>query len=177
MNEETHELLHQEYEFMKLNQRNCRKVQELLKTKEVKDFIKYASLDFNVLKSGYRVYTINELLEKLIYKYTQRIAYEDTNKIYVFMNSFKVIDGKQYFFEDDFNYYDYKTYHDIERYMDEQVPKVQFNKFKKKSIILKAPDNMDRELFYKKVQLEFFKEVLKTDQENAKKLILERYGR
>ena len=61
--------------------------------------------------------------------------------------------------------------------MDEQVPKVQFNKFKKKSIILKAPDNMDRELFYKKVQLEFFKEVLKTNQENAKKLILEKYGR
>ena len=175
MNEETHELLHQEYEFMKLNQRNCRKVQELLKTKEVKDFIKYASLDYNVLKSGYRVYTINELLEKLINKYTQRIAYEDTNRIYVFMNSFKVINGKTYYFEDEFNYFDYKTYHDIERSIEEQVSYNQFNNFIKKSIILKAPNNIDREVFYKKVQFDFFK--VKSNQENAKRLILEKYGR
>ena len=177
MNEETHELLKQDFENIMKNQQRCKRVQKLLETKDVKDFIKYASLDYCVLKSGYRVYTMSELMNKLIEKYTHLISYGDTNRIYVFINSFKVIDGKQYYFEDDFNYYDYKTYHDIERHVDEQVPRVQFKKFEKKSIILKAPVNMDREVFYKKVQLEFFREVLKTNQENAKKKILEKYGR
>ena len=139
MNEETYELLKQDFENIKINQQRCRKIQKLLETKEVKDFIKLASLDYGVLKSGYKVYSLNELIEKLIYKYTQFMPYGETNRIYVFKNSFKVINGTQYFFEDDFDYYDYKTYHDIERLVDEQVPKVQFKNFEKKSIILKAP--------------------------------------
>ena len=177
MKEETHELLKQDFEKYQKNQHDCRKVQKLLETKDVKDFIKYASLDYSALKAGYKVYTMDELMEILINKYSQGIDSEDTNRIYVFINSFKVINGSPYYFNEEFDFYDYKTYHDIEKRNDEQIPKNQFKKFEKKSIILKAPDNMDRELFYKKVQLEFYKELLKGSQEDAKKKILEKYGR
>ena len=177
MKKDTYVSLKEDFQSLKKYQLRCRKIQSLLKEENVKEFIDLASLDYNAFVTNYKVYSNDEIIKKIIFKYTNLIKRDDTNKLYVLINAFKILNGYTYFVNDDLPY-DFKTYHNLEMFDDEVLPFHAIRVFEKNNNILVVPENiLDRNTYYKKIQLEFFKELIKSDQESAKKLILEKYGR
>ena len=175
MNKDTYDNMLKDYEYIKDNQAKCRRIQKLLLDEKVKEFIKLSNMDYSVIKSGYHVYLQDEVIKMLIDKTINNINYKDNNKIYVLINSFKVIDNKQYYFKDESLGIDYRTYHNLEAKDVEVVPYHMIKRFEKNNKVIINHTHLDNELFYKKVQLEFFKYMLKNSQRKSKELILKKY--
>ena len=116
-------------------------------------------------------------IERFIYNIKQN----ETNKIYVYLGTYKYtdeIDIVHSAVDERTKYNDpkanYRMYRDLEQYDTLILSIKDSSVFEKENIIIK-PNSIFLEREYYKIQEEFFDEILKSNQKKAKKRILNKY--
>lgn len=157
------------------------RINQLVNDEKVKEFIELLSID-----KKYLLVDRDKLLQKVL----DNFRINETNNIYVCFGTYYTEINPFYTknsIQNENPYTKYKRYRNIENlvdkvaYTDSYFPrygqKVLIDDFEKENIVLN-PHNTTYNLngFYE-VRMDYFNETINTDQNNAKKLILEKYPR
>ena len=164
-----------------LHNEKAKRIKELLKDPKVKEYIKLMNLGTPMLKQIKK--TDEEIISSFYSKYTYRIKENETNKIFVYLGTYKY--SKDYDIchytpdiqvDYDSDKADYRLYQDLEDSSSKLIPIKQCEQFEKENIII-IPNTRYRRKEYYDIRQEFFIKAIKKDQESAKKLVLKKYKR
>lgn len=172
-----------EEEKRKLSEYNYKnkRIKELMKEKEVKEFLALIDLTYQVGSTKKMV--TDDIIASMYYKYLYQIKDEDTNEIYVYMGTYKyseemdIVHGSrdirvQYDSIDA----DYRVYRNIEKSSSEQILINRCKEFEKTHTIINPKIVCYDKTFYE-IQKDFFIRAVKVNQESAKKLVLRKYSK
>lgn len=158
-----------------------KRIKELEKDSNVKEYISLIGL------SNYNKEFINdsdnEIIRYIYTKYICKIMENTTNKIYVYLGTFKYsneFDGVHSYSDIRIDYNDknadYRLYQDIELLYSKKVAIKDCNLFEKNNIVIN-PHSYYKMSEYYKIQREFFINSVKDSQENAKTIVLKKYSK
>lgn len=156
-----------------------KRMKELEKDPNVKEYINL----IKILEDDLNLINISD--KKLILSYyswyLNKIKDSETNKIYVYLGTFKyndeidIVHGSRDFrVKDDYKDADYKIYRNIESDRNVDIPIGKCEEFEKNNIIIKPKTYLNGKEYYN-IRDDFFVASIKTNQESAKKLILKKY--
>ena len=160
------------------NNRNKR-IKELVKNEEVKEFLNLTGLTYQPINTKKMV--TDDIIASIYYRYLYQINEEDTNEIYVYMGTYKYSDEIDIVHgSNDIRVsYDaidanYRLYRNIEKSSSEQVLISRCEEFEGKHTIINPRIAFSDAQFYK-IQKDFFIRAVKINQESAKKMLLRRH--
>ena len=161
----------------KLNNEKIKKIRKLEKNALIKEYLELIGQDKNneVIVNE----TYEQIIKRIYRKYLYQINEEDTNKIYVYIGTYKYTDSYDCEHYDEkvcYNHVcaDYRIYADIEQTGYVNLPILKCKKFEENNIII-DPKSFLKEKEYYKIQTEFFVKVAMSSQKSAKKMILKNY--
>lgn len=173
------EELNEKKQEIELHNEKIKKLKELLKEPKVKEYIKLMDQEIPSLKQIKK--TDEEIISTLYSKYAYRIKEDETNKIFVYLGTYKYSElyDIHHSIPDisvsyDSKEADYRKYQDIEDNFAKIIPIKQCEIFEKENIIIN-PNTRYKTKAYYEIRQEFFTRAIKKDQESAKKLILRKY--
>lgn len=163
-----------------------KKIKELEKNEIVKEYLKLLSMYGAMPKKI--SYSQENVIDSIIDNALSLIDKDSTNRIYVYLGTYKYIDLSEFddgvdevVKRDDKSAYK-REYFNIERKEVTEVPIALCDKFEKENIILYLKDSWeyyfsDAKDDAKRIQREFFKTVIDYDQEKAVKTIIKKYNK
>lgn len=178
LNQLRNELTQQKQAIEKANQEK-RRIKELLKSPFVKEYTSLLELEQSDLKLVKK--TDKEIISSFYHHYLHQIDPKDTNEIYVYLGTYHysietdIVHGSN---DERVDYSsplaDYRTYWNIEQPFAESISINKCEQFEKKHFIIN-PESYFKEREYYEIQKEFFIKAVKSNQTNAKKMILKKH--
>lgn len=161
--------------------KKVKRIKELIKDKKIKEFIELLNIEIPDLKQIKK--KDDEIISSYYSSYVYKINENETNKIYVYLGTYKYSEDYDIYratpdIRVDYNSKDanYREYRDIEDTFSKTINIKQCEKFEKENIIINPPTpTRYKEREYYQIQKEFFIKAIKKDQESAKKYILRKY--
>ena len=164
-------------EIKKYNQINneiIKKIKNLEYNPLIKEYLKL--INKNINNEEINNEKDEDIIKRIYKKYLFYINKDETNKIFVYLGTYRYFDCYIKEQRVDYNYKraDYRIYCDIEQLNHLYLPIINCYEFESNNIII-GTDTFFKEREFSKIQLEFFIESVKTNQESAKNKILNNY--
>ena len=163
-----------------INNKNKR-IKELLKDKNVKEFLGLTGLDYEAGSTKKMI--TDDIIASIYSKYIYLIREGDTNGLYVYLGTYKYSDevdivhgGRDYRVPYDSPHADYRVYKNLELWDSEHVLINRCDEFERIHTIINSKRAISDKIFYE-IQRDFFIRTVKTDQESAKKMVLRKYSK
>lgn len=182
MKEDTLTQIKNEVEITKLNiEKNntmLKRIKELEKNRYVREYLSLVGLSNT--KQKFITDTDDEIISQIYDKYIHRIDERDTNRIYIYLGTFRYssTDDIVSFGDDRVSYdddrADYRVYQDLEQLASLVINIKDCKAFEENNTIIN-PNGYFKSREYYKIQKEFFITAVKKGQETAKKRILKKY--
>lgn len=167
---------------LRIKNENNKKFMNLLSTEYVEKYFKENNLlltdySFPIFESD------NEIVNSVLNQYISKENICETNGIYVYLSSGKVVVNRDANFKKKYKVYKACNYQNIEKNHQALVSFLSKENFERENTVI-IPDNYisnielteeDRLIECKRIQLEFFKDALEIGQEEAKKKIIKKY--